>query len=113
MLTAYLGPQTDRATLISFYKKVYPPGLGWERIRKEAGISVAEARANAENLPLALFGWFVGCTVIWSALFTVGNFLYGRNDLGIMLGIVFIVSTAALIYVVNRIWSRKEAEAEV
>ena len=109
MLTAYLGPQTDRATLISFYKKVYPPGLGWEKIRKEAGVSVLEARANAENLPLALFGWFVGCTVIWSSLFTIGNFLYGRYDLGIILGIVFIVSSAALIYVVNRIWSRKEA----
>ena len=29
LATAYLGPQTDEATLVSFYKKVHPNGPGW------------------------------------------------------------------------------------
>ena len=48
--------------------------------------------------------WFAGCITIWSALFTVGNFLYGRMDYFWMLLAVFVVSGAALIRVVNRLW---------
>jgi Na+/proline symporter len=106
LLTAYLTPQTDRKVLYEFYKKVRPFGPGWERIRKELGISKKEATATHENIPLGLLGWVAGCTVIWSALFTVGNFLYGRMDYaGILLGI-FVVSGIVLIKVVNRLWDR-------
>jgi Na+/proline symporter len=104
--TAYLGPQTDRKTLIEFYKKVRPLGAGWRRIRIEAGISDAEAAATTkrENLPLALLGWAAGCTAIWSSLFTVGNFLYGRVDYTIILLVVFAASGSVLIWVTRRIW---------
>ena len=87
LLTAYLGPQTDRRTLIDFYRKVHPFGPGWRRIRIEAGISEAEAAtyAKADNIPLALLGWSAGTMVIWSSLFTVGNFLYGRTGTALAL----------------------------
>src|SRR5215468_10342028 len=39
LLAAYFAPQTDRKTLIEFYRKVRPAGRGWEVIRQEAGIS--------------------------------------------------------------------------
>ncbi len=58
-----------------------------------------------ESIPLSLLGWVAGCTVIWSALFTVGNFLYGRQNYGFMLLGVFIVSGVVLIRVINRLWS--------
>jgi Na+/proline symporter len=104
--TAYLGPQTDRETLIGFYRKVRPLGYGWRRIRVESGISDAEAAESAkrENLPLALLGWAAGCTAIWSSLFTVGNFLYGRVDFTIILSVVFALSCSVLIWVTRRIW---------
>jgi hypothetical protein len=57
---------------------------------------------------MAMLGWFAGCTVIWSSLFTVGNLLYGRYQMAALLGITFAISGVALIYVVNRIWSRGE-----
>jgi hypothetical protein len=47
-----------------------------------------------------------GTTVIWSALFTVGNFLYGRTNYALMLLGVFIVSGLALIRVINRLWAK-------
>jgi len=110
IMTALLGPETDRRTLMEFYRKVRPFGPGWSVIRKEAGISVEEAKAGAQNIPLALLGWVAGCTVIWSSLFTVGNFLYGRFDYAIALFVVFAVSGAALIYVVNRLWTEKGSD---
>jgi solute:Na+ symporter, SSS family len=103
--TAYLGPQTDRKVLIEFYKKVRPFGPGWTRVREEAGISEKEAAATHENIPLALLGWVTGCTVIWSALFTVGNFLYGRMDYAYMLLGVFVVASLMLLGVIRKLWS--------
>ncbi len=105
MLTAFWGPETDRRTLIDFYRKVKPFGPGWSEIRKEAGVSPAEARATGQNIPLGLLGWVSGCTVIWSALFTVGNFLYGRTNYALGLLAVFVASGMVLLFVINRVWS--------
>jgi len=106
MLTAYLGPQTDRAKLISFYKKVRPAGPGWRAVRREAGISEAEAKGTGDSFPLALVGWVSGSLTIWSALFTVGNFLYGRLTYGFILLAVFVGSGLVLLKVMNRLWSK-------
>ena len=103
--TAFWGPQNDKQTLIDFYKKVHPFGPGWKKIRQESGLSDEEINSRTENIPLSLLGWFAGCTVIWSALFTVGNFLYGRMNYAYILLAVFIVSGIVLIKVVNRLWS--------
>ena len=105
VLTAYLGPQTDRKVLVEFYKKVRPFGPGWTRIRKEAGIPAEQIATTRENIPMALLGWVTGCTVIWSALFTVGNFLYGRLNYAGLLLVVFIVSGLILLRVINRLWT--------
>jgi hypothetical protein len=104
--TAYFGPQTEEATLISFYHKVRPAGPGWSHVRALAGDTpkdVAEDSAML-NFPMSLLGWFTGCITIWSALFTVGNLLYGRMDYFWILLAVFVVSGATLIMVVNRLW---------
>ncbi len=105
VVTAYVGPKTDRRVLIDFYRKVRPAGPGWSGIRKEAGITDADLRASGDNIPLAMLGWVAGCAVIWSALFTVGNYLYGRYNYMLMLLVVFLVSSALLLYVIRELWS--------
>ncbi len=109
VLTAFLGPQTDRAALIAFYKKVRPFGPGWKAVRREAGITEAEARGTHESFPLALAGWVSGSLTIWSALFVVGNALYGRWIYAGALLAVFVASGLVLIKVVNRLWNDKGA----
>jgi len=104
VLTAYIGPQTDRKTLIEFYRKVRPFGPGWAWVRKEAGVSDEEVRGSHENIPLALLGWVAGTVAIWSSLFTVGNCLYGRMPQAIALFVVFVISGLALLYVINTLW---------
>jgi hypothetical protein len=104
VLTAFLGPQTERQTLIEFYRKVRPFGPGWRRIREEAGLAEHEAAATRENIPLALMGWTSGCALIWSSLFTVGTLLYGRwMQAGLLLA-VCVVSGLVLLCVVNLLW---------
>jgi solute:Na+ symporter, SSS family len=105
--TAYFGPETDHKTLVDFYRKVRPFGPGWRKIQIEAGVSDAEAAEHLkhENIPLSLIGWMAGCAAIWSSLFTVGNFLYGRMGYTFGLFGVFVVSTVILVWAVRRVWA--------
>ncbi len=107
VLAAFLTPSTDMGALVTFYRKVRPAGPGWERVRLAANMTKEEARNAGDNLPLALLGWTAGVCAIWSSLFTVGKFLYGQTAAGFELLAVFVVSGSVLIYVTNRIWSKK------
>ena len=109
VLTAILGPKTDAQTLVKFYRKVRPFGPGWEPVRREAGISKAEAKSTGDNFPVALVGWVSGSATIWSALFTVGNILYKRYTYAALLFAVFIVSGLVLLRVINRLWAKPPA----
>jgi Na+/proline symporter len=106
LATAYLGPKTDQRVLISFYRKVRPYGPGWRAIRALSGITAAQEATDEEtgNFPLALLGWSTGCIMIWSALFTVGNFLYGRTGYAIALLAVFSISGSILARIVAKLW---------
>jgi SSS family solute:Na+ symporter len=105
VVTAFVAPQTDRQTLVEFYKKVRPFGPGWKKVRQEAGFSEKEPGTSGANIPMALLGWAAGCATIWSALFAVGNFLYHRLDYAFGLTGIFVVSGSILIFVVNRLWN--------
>jgi Na+/proline symporter len=102
ILTAYFGPRTDPAVLVNFYRKVHPMGPGWKPVRAMAGMT--DADVSSDNFPLALAGWVGGCIMIWSALFTVGNFLYGRMEYALGLLAVFVVSATVVTVVVRRLW---------
>jgi hypothetical protein len=105
--TAFLGPETDHNALIEFYKKVRPFGPGWKHIREAAG-DIGPA-TSGENIPMALLGWASGVCMIWSALFAVGNFLYGRTEAFVILSVTFAISATILIVIVNRLWGRNQA----
>jgi Na+/proline symporter len=106
LIAAYAAPQTDRETLVAFYRRVHPIGPGWTEIRKQAGVDPAEAAtyARQDNLSLAMIGWVCGCSVIWSGLFLVGNILYGRTGYAMALGTVLTVTGGILIWTIRRLW---------
>jgi len=106
LLTAFFGPQTDRQTLIAFYRKVKPLGPGWKDIRAAAGVSASDPVAAQEKFPLALLGWITGCVLVWSALFAVGDFLCGRLSGAYLLTGIFVVSGLVLLYVIKHLWDQ-------
>jgi len=44
ILTAFVGPETDHATLISFYKKVHPLGAGLDPHPRGSGRASSRSR---------------------------------------------------------------------
>jgi Na+/proline symporter len=106
LIAAFVSPPTSRERLIAFYRKVHPSGPGWRVIREEAGLSAAEAALHSDPMGKATLGWVAGCLTIWSSLFAIGNFLYGRWSLALLLTGVFVVSGLVLLVVVNTLWDR-------
>jgi solute:Na+ symporter, SSS family len=111
LVAAFVAPQTERAKLIEFYKKVHPAGPGWTDVRKEAGVTVAEQALHGDHMGKATLGWVSGCAVIWSSLFAIGNYLYGRTLSAVILTGVFAVSGMTLLWVVNGLWDKNGAGA--
>jgi Na+/proline symporter len=109
LITAFVSAPTSHDTLVSFYQKVHPSGPGWARVRRLAGVSDAEAALHSDHMGMATLGWVSGCVVIWSSLFAIGNFLYGRSTLAWGLTAIFLVSGITLVYVTNRLWDRTPA----
>jgi SSS family solute:Na+ symporter len=107
--TAYLAPQTDPEVLRAFYLKVRPGGPGWGPVR--ASLGVAADAAVGDPLPLALVGWAVGCTLVWSSLFAIGQALYGEWMLAAVLGATAIASGTALALLSRRLWPDSEPAA--
>ncbi len=113
LITAFVGPATDRAVLIAFVQKVKPAGPGWTELRAAAGISDAEI-AQENRVGAAFVGWIAGCVVIWSSLFAIGNFLYASGDpsrlkSAWMLSGVLAVSGYVLLKVTQQLWSDSTA----
>jgi SSS family solute:Na+ symporter len=106
LITAYVSPQTGREHLIAFYRKVHPSGPGWRKVREEAGISEVEGSRYSDRIGQAALGWLTGCLTIWSSLFAIGNVLYGRYQLAVILIAIFVVNGSVLIIVINSLWDR-------
>ena len=63
---------TDRATLQAFYDHVRPFAAGWR--------GAVTTRATGDDSPAAALAcWFLGCAVVYGALFATGFALYGRT----------------------------------
>jgi hypothetical protein len=105
VLTACIGPQTERKILIEFLRKLKAFGRGWRRIPLKARLSGDKAKDRCENSPRALLGWLAACATVWSAFFVVGNFVYDRLPLALFLAAVFVVAGATLLCLMSQLFA--------
>jgi SSS family solute:Na+ symporter len=98
LVFTFLTPPTDRATLESFFAKIRPLGPGWREVVGDGTrISVGAGQdAPDESLTAAFGGWFLGCTVVYAALFGTGYLLYGNLGLAAACFTVFLISAVGL-----------------
>ena len=66
-------PPADAPTLQRFYDKIQPLGRGWRRV-----VDTSAARTDDGSVTAAFLGWFLGCVLVYGALFGTGYALYGR-----------------------------------
>ncbi len=89
---------TATATLVDFYNKIQPHNLGWKRILNEKNIQARTTETRSLSTEILMM--FLGCLMIYSALFATGYFLYEEWTKFIMTGVLCVVSLLAL----RRLW---------
>jgi Na+/proline symporter len=78
LLVTLLTPRESEATLQHFYTLVKPAPLGWRRFATREDIAKPELRYN-------FFHWVLGFSLIYLMLFGVGNLLFSRTPLGLVM----------------------------
>ena len=93
----FLTRPAEAETLRRFHELIQPLGPGW----RGAGLET-DADARSDSLSAAFLAWFLGCIVIYGALFGTGYALYGREGLAA----VCLVAAAAAALGLMRIFPR-------
>jgi Na+/proline symporter len=90
----------SKETLRSFYRLTRPGGPGWKKV-------VDEARADGDmidekdhgtpwEMPVQILLVFIGCVVVYSSLFSIGSFIFGRTLVGTGMAILAVAGTYIL-----------------
>jgi Na+/proline symporter len=97
LLVTFLTRPTDQATLQAFYDKIHPAGRGWRTA------VITDPSEPQGQLSAALLAWFLGCVVVYGALFATGSLLYGHLLSGTSAAIVSVGAAVALIRILPRV----------
>jgi solute:Na+ symporter, SSS family len=94
LTTLLTSPEADD-TLIKFYQRTHPGGPGWKTLvaRAAARGIILEKEGKKWDMPLQLLCVFIGTIVIYSALFSIGSFVYLKPLNGIILAVVAVAGT--------------------
>ncbi|MDH3224272.1 MAG: Na+:solute symporter, partial [Gemmatimonadota bacterium] len=76
LTTTLVTAPEDRETLQRYYDKIRPMGRGWRHV-----VDVTGRASDEGSVTAAFLAWFLGCVLVYGALFATGYFLYGRTVL--------------------------------
>ena len=94
LVVTLLTQPESKDTLKKFCDHVNPT-VGWSDFRTDGTVA-------SGNLPLQILGMFLGCVVVYSALFATGSIIYGNTAMGLMLGGV----SAACMITLAKLWKK-------
>jgi solute:Na+ symporter, SSS family len=87
VLVTLMTPAEPDEVLLRFYRKVRPHAAGWRRIAALAP-DLQETRDLGRNLG----AWLLGCTMVYAALFGIGQLCFGQVRAGMALFALAILS---------------------
>jgi len=92
MIVTLLTKPADEKTLIEFFRRTHPGGIGWKRIAAK----VPDVKGDT-GFGRLFFNWFLGVVAVYSFLFSIGWILFGELIKGIPVLIIGIIC-ATIIY---------------
>ena len=84
VLVTYLTPPENDATLRSFYTRIRPGGMGWQAVVDKAKAVNIELKKESDlrwDVPTGIICMILGCILIYSTLFAIGNVLYSNTTI--------------------------------
>jgi SSS family solute:Na+ symporter len=104
VVTTFATPPEPREKLLSFYRLVRPGGPGWKKVAREAG------EPEGESLAPSFFNWLLGCALIYSFLFGIGDIVLGEAIKGVAFITAGLVAGAAIFWNLERAGWKSYAE---
>ena len=86
LVVTFLTPPVDTETLKDFHTRIQPLGKGWEAVvpRKRGPAQDGDVdTGQGGELAAGLLSWFLGCVMVYAALFGTGFLLYGNMGWGL------------------------------
>jgi SSS family solute:Na+ symporter len=100
LAVTFLTPPVDTGTLRDFHAKIQPLGQGWDAIVPPADGATPD---RSGEVAAGLLSWFLGCLMVYAALFGMGFLLYGNVAWGIIGLIVAAVAGRAVLKLLPRV----------
>lgn len=90
LVVTLVTPHTSEEQLREFYRRIQPPGPGWNYILGRAEHERQQIRNTSlrSDLPFALLATAGATAGIWALIFAVGYWLYGRTDTAVIMGLI-------------------------
>ena len=85
-----LTKPADEATLRSFYALTRPGGPGWRQVLERAEAEGQPVTGAGEGwvVPQGILAMVAGCFAVYSALFAIGYWIYGRYAIAVVLTLI-------------------------
>lgn len=103
IVTALVTKPTDEKTLKEFCQKTNPGGPGWKPVYQAIKSGNETVSGDTVNLPRSILCMVLGCTMVYTALFATGSWLYGQTLMAAVLTVVALGSCGLLF----RLWGKK------
>lgn len=105
IVVTYLTHPVSEQTLRNFYIKIRPGGPGWKAVvdrAKAQGIQLVKETDLRWDVPTGILCMILGCLLIYSILFAIGNLLYAN----LASTVVFVSIAAVSGFLLSRFWKK-------
>lgn len=102
LAVTFMTKPTDHKTLASFFNLVKPYGNGWNKFKKIAKTEKIDLKEGTGRLSIDILAMFLGIIIVYSALFSIGMFIYGNTYNGVILLTVTVLSS----FLLNITWKK-------
>jgi Na+/proline symporter len=107
IVTTYITKPENQQTLRDFYRLTLPGGPGWRKIvehaRADGDMIDEKVHGQPWEMPIQILLVFIGCIVIYSSLFAIGNILYGNSWTAVVLSVIAVVGIYILFKSFNKL----------
>lgn len=105
LLVTYLTHPVNDETLRNFYRKIRPGGPGWKTVVAKAKadhVEIVKEKDLRWDIPTGIICMILGCILIYSILFAIGNILYANS--GLASGLFGLAAFAG--FLLTRFWKK-------
>ncbi len=106
LVVTYMTPPEKDATLDAFYRKIRPGGNGW----KPVAVRNPDVKVDTD-LKLSIGGALAATGIVYSVLPGIGNLIFGHYASAATCGVVALIFTVIVGFIVNRLCRESIARA--